>query len=231
MVDPQFDIDLQLLPANADSINVSWTITANNQVDNPIIVHTLVVEEQVILGDGTIGYNIVKKMLPNAAGSSRDDLLSFNPGDVYSSARIEWLIDVNLYDGAQLAVIVFAQEKTDGGQPGEIYQVAYQKVIDTKNSPAITGIDEVLTAVAESINVYPNPVQRELHFATSNKPSDRFNWRIVDQRGVEMAADNFNFVGGEYSVDTQEIPNGIYYLIISAEDQPLTYEKIIIMHR
>ena len=231
LIDPQFDIDLQLLPTSADSLKVSWRVTAKEVINNPIIVHTVVIEEQVVLGDGTIGYNIVKKMLPNSAGSSRDDLLSFQPGDEYSSAQIDWLIDVNLYDGDQLAVVVFVQERTDGGLAGEIYQVAYAKITDTKNSAAITGLDEILTKVAESINVYPNPVEDELHFLTSNKPGDYFNWRIIDQRGVEMAADNFNFINGEYSVDTQEIPNGIYFLVISAEDQPLTYEKLVIMHR
>jgi len=54
---------------------------------------------------------------------------------------------------------------------------------------------------------------------------------MVDQRGVEIIADKFNFIDGQYSFDTREIPNGIYYLIISANDQPLTYRKIIVMHR
>ena len=44
-------------------------------------------------------------------------------------------------------------------------------------------------------------------------------------------ADEFKFVNGQYTVDTREIPNGAYYLIISAKNQPLTYKKIIVMHR
>jgi len=232
LVDPQFNIDLQVLPTGSDSLSVSWKVTANDQVDNPIIVQTVVIEEQVTEQDGTIiAYNVVKKMLPNAAGSSRQDLVSFAPGDVYSSARLDWQIDVPLYAKDQLAVVVFVQQKTNGGEAGEIYQVAYKKVIGDKISSKITGINDALTEVAKSIEVYPNPVQRDLHFVTSSKPGKRFNWRIIDQRGIELATDNFNFVNGEYIYDTSEIPNGIYYLVISAEDQPLTYEKIVIMHR
>jgi hypothetical protein len=170
-------------------------------------------------------------MLPNAAGSSRVDLTSFMPGDRYSASRLDWPIDVRLYDGSQLAVVVFVQERTDGGRAGEIYQTAYAKITDTKKSPVITSIDDELQLIANGISIYPNPVQRDLHFLTSDRPGDMFNWKIIDQRGVTLMADDFRFVNGEYTVDTSEIPNGIYYLIIAAEDQPLSYEKLIIMHR
>ena len=66
---------------------------------------------------------------------------------------------------------------------------------------------------------------------TSDQYGDRLNWKVIDQRGVTLMADDFRFVNGKYTVDTSEIPNGIYYLIIGAEDQPLSYEKLIIMHR
>ncbi len=230
LVDPQFDIDLQLLPTSEDSISVRWTVTAKETVNNPIVVHTIVIEEQVVAGSAT-AHNVVKKMLPNAAGSSRQDLVSFNPGDVYSSARLDWAIDVPLYAPDQLAVIVFVQEKTTGNKAGEVYQAAYAKITDNKKSPIVTGLDEVLNYLAESIEVYPNPVANDMYFATPHDTGDMLNWKLVDQRGITLAADTFRFVNGEYVVDTSEIPNGIYYLIISAKDQPLTYKKVIIMHR
>jgi hypothetical protein len=230
LFDPQFDIDLQLLPVGEDSISVRWDVTATQQVDNPIVVHTLVIEKNILLQDGTIAHNVVKKMLPNPGGSSRTDMLSYAQGEGYSS-QLDWAIDVRLYDGSDLAVVVFVQEATDGGRAGEIYQVAIADVPGTKVSPIVTGIDDVLEAVARNINVYPNPVERDLYFSTSDRPGSSFNWRIVDQRGVTLMSDSFNFTNGEYSVDTSEIPNGAYYLIISAADQPLTYEKLLIMHR
>jgi hypothetical protein len=235
LIDPQFAIDLIIDendPANAseDSLIVEWSIEALRDIPNPVIVHTLVIEEEITF-ESSVAYNVVKKMLPNAAGSQNQDFQSFIAGDQYSS-RIEWPIDVNIYDGTQLAVVVFVQERTDGSRPGEIYQVAYQKVDDQKREgDVVSSIDEELKLIANSISVFPNPVQRDLHFLTNNRPGEGFNWKIVDQRGVELMADNFRFVNGEYTVDTSEIPNGIYYLIISAEDQPLSYEKLIIMHR
>ena len=231
LVDPQFDISLQLPPTSPDSLVVQWDVTAADTVKNPIIVQTAVIEEKIVLAPGDTAFNVVKKLLPNAAGSSRSDLVSFNPGDTYSAAKLRWSIDVPIYDSTQLAVVVFVQQKTNGGQPGEVYQVAYKKVTDKKGSNVITGIEDVYKGVAEAIQVYPNPVENILNFRTFDRLSDRFNWRIVDQRGVELAADQFYFKNGQYSFDTNAIPNGIYYLIIGVDNTPLTYKKLVVVHR
>jgi PKD repeat protein len=231
LVDPEFNITLDIIPSSEDSISVRWEVEALREVDNPIIVHTVVIEDEILLSNGSSAYNVVKKMLPNPGGSSREDLISFVPGDTYSTAQLDWPIDVRLYDGSKLTVVVFVQERTDGGTPGEIYQVAYESVPGNKKSPVITSIDDELELIANSISIYPNPVLDDLHFLTTDRPSEHFNWKIVDQRGVTLMKDDFNFINGEYTVDTSEIPNGIYYLIIAAEDQPLSYEKLIIMHR
>jgi hypothetical protein len=236
LVDPQFAIDLIIdngdtVNAAQDSIIIDWTVEALRDIPNPVIVHTLVIEKEILLPDNSLAHNVVKKMLPNAAGSQNESFPSFVAGDFYSS-RIEWPMDVNIYDSTELQIVVFVQERTDGGTPGEIYQVVKQDVKGPKTPPDfVTGIDEELKLIADGISIYPNPVQRDLHFLTTDRPGDRFNWKIVDQRGVTLMADNFRFVNGEYTVDTSEVPNGIYYLIIAAEDQPLSYEKLIIMHR
>ncbi|MCB0526695.1 MAG: PKD domain-containing protein [Saprospiraceae bacterium] len=231
LVDPQFNIDLQVLPTDSKSISVQWEVTATEQVNNPIVVYTAVIEEKIVLAAGDTAYNVLKKMLPNPAGSSREDLTSFSPGDKYSSVQLNWEIDVPLYSPDDLAVVVFVQQKTDGSVPGEIYQTAYAKITDSKDSPPITGLEAVLKHAAESIDIYPNPVADELHFTTDDALSEKLSWRIVDQRGVELASDNFYFVNGEYSYDTYDIPNGIYYLVIETKDRPLSYKKLIIMHR
>ncbi|MEN8249824.1 MAG: PKD-like domain-containing protein, partial [Bacteroidota bacterium] len=233
LVDPQFSIDLDTLPTSADSLSILWNVKTVTQVDNPIIVHTIVIEKEVVNQDlGTVAYNVVKKMLPNAAGSSNPNKIVYYAGDEYSVGQIDWKIDRKLYAADQLAVVVFVQEKTDGSRPGEIYQTAYIDIANDKTTSFVTGIDdELLESIARSIDVYPNPVENELYFTTRQSPGEMFNWKIIDQRGVTLANDGFSFVNGEYVVDTSEIPNGIYYLVIGAADQPLTYEKIIIMHR
>ena len=190
-----------------------------------------VIEEKIVLSPGDTAYNVLKKMLPNPAGSYREDLTSFIPGQKYSSAQLDWEIDVPLYNSNDLAVVVFVQQKTDGSVPGEIYQTAYTKITDPKDSPVITGLEGILQHAAESIEIYPNPVSDQLHFTTSDALSEKLSWRIVDQRGVELASDSFYFVNGAYDYDTYDIPNGSYYLIIESKDRPLAYRKLIVMHR
>ncbi len=188
-------------------------------------------EEFIVLASGDTAFNVVKKMLPNPAGSSKDGVTSFNPGDVYSSAQLDWIIDVPLYSSDNLAVIVFVQEKTDGSVPGEIYQAAYIKVTDPKDPPLILGLEGVLVHAAEAIDLYPNPVADILHFETDDALSGELSWKIIDQRGVEFASEQFYFVNGAYEYDTSMIPNGIYYMVIQSKQGALTYKKLIIMHR
>ena len=231
LIDPQFEIDVEIIPSAGDELIVNWEVTALDTVNNPIIVHVVVIEDTVnIPSESFTYYNMVKQMLPNPAGSV-SSLVQFNPGDKHTNSQIPWTIDVPIYDSTALSVVVFVQEKTNGSRPGEIYQSKVTKVIDKKWSSIVTGIEDIMVSAAESIDVYPNPVQRELYFVTDNQITERFNWKIVDQRGVQIASDEFRFKYGEYMYDTEEIPNGIYYLIISMEDKPLTYEKLIIMHR
>ena len=92
-------------------------------------------------------------------------------------------------------------------------------------------MEGILQHAAESIEIYPNPVSDQLHFTTSDALSEKLSWRIVDQRGVELASDSFYFVNGAYDYDTYDIPNGSYYLIIESKDRPLAYRKLIVMHR
>ncbi len=230
LVDPQFSVDVQILPTDSKTLSVTWDVVAQRTVNNPIIVYTVVVEEFIVLAPGDTAFNVVKKMLPNPAGSSKEGLNSFVPGDEYSSVQLDWVIDVPLYSSDNLAVIVFVQEKTDGSVPGEIYQTAYVKITDPKDPPLILGLEGVLQHAAEAIELYPNPVTDILHFETDDALSGELTWKIIDQRGVEFASEQFYFVNGTYEYDTRQIPNGIYYLIIQSKQGALTHQKLIVMH-
>ncbi len=231
LVDPQFSVAIQILPTDSKSLSIKWDVVAQRTINNPIIVYTVVVEENIVLAPGDTAFNVVKKMLPNPAGSSKEGVNSFNPGDVYSSAQLDWVIDMPLYSSDNLAVIVFVQEKTDGSAPGEIYQAAYMKITDPKDPPLILGLEGVLKHAAEAIDLYPNPVADILHFETDDALSGELTWKIIDQRGVEFASEQFYFSNGRYEYDTSSIPNGIYYLVIQSKQGALTYKKLVVMHR
>ncbi|VAW49325.1 hypothetical protein MNBD_GAMMA03-160 [hydrothermal vent metagenome] len=227
LVDPQFDATIEILPSDSKSIIVKWNIEANEQINTSIIVQTIIIEEEIEY-NGNILYNVVKKMLPNPAGWSNNG--PFNVGDEFSS-QLDWVIDVPLYSSDNLAVIVFVQEKTDGSVPGEIYQATYMKITEPKDPPLILGLEGVLTHAAEAIDIYPNPVTDMLYFETDDVMSGQLEWKIIDQRGVTFAQEEFYFVHGKYEFDTSLIPNGIYYLVVQSKEGALTYDKLIIMHR
>lgn len=95
------------------SVDVTAVITATNSVANANLkAHVVIVEKEIIFSSapGSNGetefYNVMKAMLPTAAGT---DL-----GDVWSNGTTEVLQEswtmANVYDVSQLAAIVFVQD-------------------------------------------------------------------------------------------------------------------------
>ena len=60
---------------------------------------------------------------------------------------------------------------------------------------------------------------------------DDYYWKIIDQRGLTMMEGNLLFRNGRITIDTEDIPNGLYHLVMGLENKPLMYRKIAIMHR
>jgi len=60
---------------------------------------------------------------------------------------------------------------------------------------------------------------------------DDYYWKIIDQRGLTMMEGDLLFRNGRITIDTDDIPNGLYHLVMGVENKPLMYRKIAIMHR
>jgi len=207
------------------------------------------VEEDILTNNGSIAYNVVKKMLPDATGLSWNQNWQYNPNtgigtvvDIASVLSVNnmdgqdslvWDINedfVNIYDPDKLAVVVFIQDL----ETNEIYQAGYQKINDSKKANDITGIEDELIGELRNINVYPNPVLNDFHFVLKDKyvlSRDDYYWKLIDQRGITMLEGNLLFRNSRITISTEEIPNGLYHLIMGIKGMPMIYKKIAIMHR
>ena len=227
LVDPVFDITIEdLSPVGVgDQLTIRTSITAKDTLNAGVIVHTAIIEKNV----GDRAYNVFKKFLPNSDGI----LLNQNwiQNDTWNNTAV-WDMSsenyVEVYNPDSLAVIAFVQRKTF---PYEIYQTAYLDLARPyQGIDPITGtIDDLLKADAGTITMYPNPAKNQLTFAVPGQVSELLNFRIVDQRGVEMTKGAFRFDTGKHSIDIRDIPNGIYFVLIGTSDKPLVYHKLSIM--
>ena len=71
-----------------------------------------------------------------------------------------------------------------------------------------------------------------MNFQLAEKALDDYTWKIVDQRGVTILDGTIEFNPlGVHTVNTSQLRNGVYYVVIEAKDKPLIYRKLAIMNR
>jgi len=137
LIDPGFDIQISEVSAINSRIDLSINITATRDFANPVIVHTAIIEKRIITNSNDTLRNVLKKLLPTAAGST--ELGPWLNGENRNFTR-SWNIDMTIYDSTQLAVIVFVQNKD---VPLEIYQAEIADISTKISSPPV-GIEDIL---------------------------------------------------------------------------------------
>jgi hypothetical protein len=250
LITPPLTIDnVTILSTASNEIEVQWSIRALEDIDTPIRIYTGIFEKNFILNDpgaiydGDVLNNTIKQMLPSTNG------LSWNqPWVIGQSAGIASFLDANGYTGEtsliwdinenyvpihnpdSLAIVVFIQNE----ETNEIYQAAVQNVNDPKQGVEPLALEDELIGELDNITIYPNPVLDDMHFVLEDAlrlSREDFYWKIIDQRGLTMLEGDLLFRNGRITIDTSDIPNGLYHLVMGIESKPLAYRKIAIMHR
>jgi hypothetical protein len=229
--DPAFEItNLQETPNsqnNENIIEVSWTVTPLRDFDEVVSVFVAVIEKGVEDTNGRVLRNVFRSFVPDAAGTTigQDGLAA---GQSYTDISGLDKIQFDIQNMDSVAIMVWVQDK-----PGSGFEVHQMEMLDLsqKVGDNPTGLEDQLKAEIETIDIYPNPVAGDLYFETQSELYYDYNWKIIDQRGVTLKKGDFRFEDQKYSVDTRDIRNGMYFLVIGAGDKPLVYKKIVIVHK
>ena len=235
LIDPLFDIDLDIVPTgNVNDIDISVTVTANDTLNEEVTVYVIPIETSIrnletmpTLDIDSLN-NIAKDMLPS--GGRLIDI-SWQSG-TSNTFEVNW--DLNklnkeneIYDNTKLGVIVFIQNAVNQGSR-EIYQVVYSKLPVLENT-IITGLEDELNARRiQDADIYPNPAQNYFNISLSNELSKDMDWTIIDQRGVELLRGEFAAGEDLYEVDTRKLPNGLHMMIVSGDNDHKVIRKVII---
>ena len=91
------------------------------------------------------------------------------------------------------------------------------------NSDILTGMIE--NDKTDNISISPNPTSDELRIHTT-KIADKQTMQILNYTG-QILYDNSNFIGT--SLDTRQLPNGIYLLKYS-DTKSLSVKKFVVQH-
>jgi PKD repeat protein len=221
--DPLFDLKLDTVPTGVNNkIKVNLTVTARQTVSTPLIV-------QVALVENTVGSfkNVLRKALFGSDGQTL--INSFVAGQSTVTTNSSEEINVPIVNSNQLSLIAFVQNKSTK----EIYQ-SIKIAAPIKKGAVVVGLeDEVTPTSLNGISVYPNPANGMFNFGVPNGNStEGYSWKLADQRGVIVTSGNFEgSINGVKQVSVADLPNAVYFVIITGPGKSIVYRKLVVMNR
>ncbi|WP_221412623.1 PKD-like domain-containing protein [Fulvivirga lutimaris] len=218
-----FDIRIDTISTTEDVLSVAVDFEAT-EVLNSVVTLQIAVIETEITNNGETYYNVLKKLLLGSEGMTVSN--SWTAGQI-ESITYDWEVDVEIYNPDKLSIIAFVQDKITR----EIYGAAKIKG-QVQDESAITSVSQDIIDQSKQIVIYPNPADGEVNFQLQEIALDDYTWKIVDQRGVSIMVGGLEFnTLGLHTVDVNQVPNGVYYVIIESAGKPVIYRKLAIMNR
>jgi hypothetical protein len=214
------DIDAVILNNAIFKIDLTTIIVGNNVTANARVTYTdskTILKDlnlRVVVVEDTAGgnpkYNYVsRKMLPDKIGTYLG--YTWTPGSV---AYVTDTWTSTLLANAKLKVVAFVQ---DGGDPFEVYQVAYVEGSGTFGSTVVTSNNEKINAV-QNLYIYPNPASTIVNIAFEEVLKEEVNWQMTDNFGKIVKEGTIKESTLGYQIDTNELANGMYYIKLANEN-------------
>ncbi|MEE4198372.1 MAG: T9SS type A sorting domain-containing protein [Bacteroidales bacterium] len=215
LIDPQFNISLQQNIQGSQLI-VSATLHSRQEfVQQDIIAYVAVVEKN-ILHDSENYHNVLRAMLPDAAGTAIDK--DWNVGD---SVKIyqQWNIPEGINPDSLIS-IVFIQDEASK----EVYQTA-----GTDQVSAITAVDKLFWSQQPfDFALYPNPASEYLMVHLTREAEVDLLVHIYSNTGRLVNSGTISQGSDFVEISINHLPAGIYYVKVSDTQSVVKTRKLII---
>ena len=208
--------------ASNGRLKVEVDVRALEEVNSQTVVHVVVIDSTVELRGNTY-YNAVRKMLPDAAGTFRDQ--SWGKGD-NQSLTFEWDYGSLGLDPSKFKIVAFVADYTDR----EIYQAAVNNV-QIKRNEDIQGGNGAgqVTSLAEdlkskNVKMFPNPSNHYLHIQLQNRGlSANARWEIISLNGQLMKQGVWHQGYKEIKLAIDDLADGVY--IIKVHNDKMIFQR------
>ncbi|GJM64714.1 T9SS type A sorting domain-containing protein [Persicobacter diffluens] len=207
-------------------INVGFETVAGLPVekeDHRLILHTHMVAGKLELPQtGQVFRNVVKEMLPDAAGLNVKTEEFDEEGYIHFQGQIPWQPDHSWAYAEDVKMIQTVQ----GWDTDIIYQA---RVFDI---PAELIPQRPLDAekLAKQLQLYPNPNQGKftLEWQGEGKADA---WAIYSTAGVKVAKGDFQFPSQtSQMIAVDGLADGLYVLMLMKEGKLITHKRLVITH-
>jgi hypothetical protein len=226
--DPSFDIELDVSAA-AGKLDISIGLEALESMPSAeYIVFIAILEKHIndaaylVQGGDTAFQNVVRDMLPNAAGESFNR--SWNAGDKVSLFH-SWNISEKVLYPELLNVVVFVQD----AESRMVYQAASNDP-DLNGDPVIhVSLSDVLKSGDIRMLLYPNPATGKAYLAFGEPLKERVEIQLFTHTGSLVRNDLLIQGTNVFEMDLQGLSVGIYFVRAIQYGRVIATEKLMIM--
>jgi hypothetical protein len=161
-------------------------------------------------------YNVMKKMLPNAAGTT----VSFTAGTAVAYTQTYTFSGAyRLPADGQAANIINLATENSVEEFGNLFAIVFleddnDKTVWQSASSAPDGALAVNEVSELGLNLYPNPAKNSFE-VTFNGSSSNGSVRIIDMNGREVLTQNVNSLNGLINCDN--LINGLYFVELTVD--------------
>ncbi|MEQ9425360.1 MAG: DUF4347 domain-containing protein [Cyclobacteriaceae bacterium] len=225
--EPALTMSIELPTAAGDQLAVTVNMVRNfvdeqdpsyiDLTDENYRLYLAVVEKEVD-DSGVQLSNVLRKLLPSGSGSA---LLT--DGNTIQSVSHTWRIQ-RVQNADNLMVMAWVQHN----ETKEVVQAAAVDVGD-KDDNIVTSIDELILD-SEAVNIYPNPAKDYVQIDFDYQLDEEFSFALYNQIGAYTRAGILKRGTESFSINTAELPSGMYFLFISNDTKKYEHFKIIVKH-
>ncbi|HNR19997.1 MAG TPA: T9SS type A sorting domain-containing protein [Bacteroidia bacterium] len=203
----------------ADTVNIptgvaAWNGTSFSAVGTtPFLSPVTMCMYQNKLWVGGAQYNIT-----NNLGDSINEVAWFN--------GTEWMPASFQSDHSEVeALVVYKNELYMEGGFDTLNNIVVHQIAKTY-TPSLNTNN--ITDAPDAVTVTPNPADNKIEIKILQPYVKAIYWRMVNNAGKEIK--HGKILLQQFTVDTQKLPEGVYFLEIFDGDNILKKEKIVIMH-
>ena len=213
--DPVFSIDLST-ELNQNVFNIKATVKAKEAlIGHEITVYAVVLEKSITNNDGIKYQDVMKKMLPDAAGTTY--IQNWQKGDS-EALNLIWNMQ-NVYDPEKLIAVMFIQDEGTH----EVYQAA--------SSDTTSESTDILEKPGAENNggfiLYPNPAREKITVEFHEPLKYSENLSLFTLGGSLVKSLQLAKGQKRIEVDLSDLPKGTY--LIGVKDRYANYFKRVVV--
>jgi hypothetical protein len=220
LIDSKFSIDIGS-ERNNDVLTVTVELSALENIPvRELSLHIAVIEREIHgitgLNGETVFSNVVKTMLPDAAGTT---LYKAWLAGEKNKARFNWQL-ANVYDDTELKIVAFIQDESSH----EVYQAA----IDTIGLSLGTYIPRTVDSGINEFIVYPNPASKVSYVKFNDPVTEDLTLQMFNNIGSLVYTTRVSKGTEVIEIPVGDLSFGLYLLRIYSYDKLVGVSKLSI---